>query len=46
MTATDRRHAETRIAQLRAEAERETRAAAKKELLLTASTIEARIARG
>lgn len=45
MTATDIRHARLRIAQLLAEAERETRTAARKELRLTAATIQARIDR-
>jgi tartrate dehydratase alpha subunit/fumarate hydratase class I-like protein len=45
MTKVDIRHARTRIAQLREEAARETRKSARKELLLTASTIESRVER-
>lgn len=45
MTRIDIKHARQRIAQLRAEAEHETRASARKELLLTAATIEARVLR-
>lgn len=40
-----RRHYEARIAQLRNEAAQETRKAARKELLLTAETIEKRMRR-
>lgn len=43
MTRTDIRHARIRIAQLRAEAASESRASARRELLVTAATIEARV---
>lgn len=42
MTAHDIRAARLRIVQLRIEADRETRASARKELLLTAATIARR----
>lgn len=45
ISKTDLRAARLRIVQLRTEAARETRVSARKELLLTAATIEARIAR-
>jgi hypothetical protein len=45
MDQTEAEDTKARIAELRAEAETETRAAAKKELLLTANTLEARLAR-
>ena len=41
----NKRHYETRIAQLRAEAAAETRRAARNELLLTAATMETRMRR-
>jgi hypothetical protein len=45
MTRTERRYYEARIAQLRAEQARETRAAARKELGVTIATLQARMAR-